>query len=86
MDRVDQQNQTFIFYSLLELRKETKVPEPQDYIRPDSYRHFTARFKASVLPKVRIALVLGSWAGKKHTSSFLLSCVCVKYKKDFIFI
>ncbi|XP_019348592.1 WD repeat-containing protein 90 isoform X3 [Alligator mississippiensis] len=34
-----------------ELRKETKVPEPQDYIRPDSYRHFTARFKASVLPK-----------------------------------
>ncbi|XP_019395392.1 PREDICTED: WD repeat-containing protein 90 isoform X3 [Crocodylus porosus] len=34
-----------------ELRKETKVPEPQDCIRPDSYRHFTARFKASVLPK-----------------------------------
>ncbi|XP_019363134.1 PREDICTED: WD repeat-containing protein 90 isoform X1 [Gavialis gangeticus] len=34
-----------------ELRKETKVPEPQDCIRPDSYRHFTAHFKASVLPK-----------------------------------
>uniref|UniRef100_A0A7M4DUS3 WD repeat domain 90 n=1 Tax=Crocodylus porosus TaxID=8502 RepID=A0A7M4DUS3_CROPO len=50
MDHLDQQNQTFIFYSLLELRKETKVPEPQDCIRPDSYRHFTARFKTFSSP------------------------------------
>ncbi|XP_074866919.1 WD repeat-containing protein 90 isoform X2 [Carettochelys insculpta] len=34
-----------------EPRKETKGPEPQQYIRPDSYRHFTPRFKASALPK-----------------------------------
>uniref|UniRef100_A0A8C3IWC5 WD repeat-containing protein 90 n=1 Tax=Chrysemys picta bellii TaxID=8478 RepID=A0A8C3IWC5_CHRPI len=36
---------------VLEPRKETKGPEPQYYIRPDSYRHFTPRFKASALPK-----------------------------------
>uniref|UniRef100_A0A8C0G718 WD repeat-containing protein 90 n=1 Tax=Chelonoidis abingdonii TaxID=106734 RepID=A0A8C0G718_CHEAB len=36
---------------VLEPRKETKGPEPQHYIRPDSYRHFTPRFKASALPK-----------------------------------
>uniref|UniRef100_A0A8C3RSM3 WD repeat-containing protein 90 n=1 Tax=Chelydra serpentina TaxID=8475 RepID=A0A8C3RSM3_CHESE len=36
---------------VLEPRKETKGPEPEHYIRPDSYRHFTPRFKASALPK-----------------------------------
>uniref|UniRef100_A0A674I4X1 WD repeat-containing protein 90 n=1 Tax=Terrapene triunguis TaxID=2587831 RepID=A0A674I4X1_9SAUR len=36
---------------VLEPRKETKDPESQYYIRPDSYRHFTPRFKASALPK-----------------------------------
>ncbi|XP_067407333.1 WD repeat-containing protein 90 isoform X2 [Emydura macquarii macquarii] len=34
-----------------EPRKEAKGPEPQHCIRPDSYRHFTPRFKASVLPQ-----------------------------------
>ncbi|XP_062444576.1 WD repeat-containing protein 90 [Rhea pennata] len=32
-------------------RKETKGPKSQCSIRPDSYRHFTPRFKASVLPQ-----------------------------------
>ncbi|XP_065414804.1 WD repeat-containing protein 90 isoform X1 [Chrysemys picta bellii] len=39
-----------------EPRKETKGPEPQYYIRPDSYRHFTPRFKASALPKFLFSL------------------------------
>ncbi|KAM6114117.1 WD repeat-containing protein 90 [Pterocles gutturalis] len=34
-----------------EPRKETKHPQSQCSVRPDSYRHFTPRFKASVLPK-----------------------------------
>ncbi|NXL63252.1 WDR90 protein, partial [Chordeiles acutipennis] len=34
-----------------ESRKEIKSPQSQRSIRPDSYRHFTPRFKASVLPK-----------------------------------
>ncbi|XP_069726130.1 WD repeat-containing protein 90 [Phaenicophaeus curvirostris] len=34
-----------------ELRKETRSPKSQCSIRPDSYRHFTPCFKASVLPQ-----------------------------------
>ncbi|NWX47799.1 WDR90 protein, partial [Steatornis caripensis] len=34
-----------------EPRKETKTPKSQCSVRPDSYRHFTPRFKASVLPQ-----------------------------------
>ncbi|XP_077642916.1 WD repeat-containing protein 90 isoform X4 [Lonchura striata] len=34
-----------------EPRKVTKTPKSQCSIRPDSYRHFTPRFKASVLPQ-----------------------------------
>ncbi|KFQ55786.1 WD repeat-containing protein 90, partial [Nestor notabilis] len=34
-----------------EPRKEIRSPKPQCSVRPDSYRHFTPRFKASVLPE-----------------------------------
>ncbi|XP_009951241.1 PREDICTED: WD repeat-containing protein 90, partial [Leptosomus discolor] len=34
-----------------EPRKETKSPKSRCSVRPDSYRHFTPRFKASVLPQ-----------------------------------
>nr|XP_030140775.3 WD repeat-containing protein 90 isoform X6 [Taeniopygia guttata] len=34
-----------------EPRKASKTPKSQCSIRPDSYRHFTPRFKASVLPQ-----------------------------------
>ncbi|XP_075624119.1 WD repeat-containing protein 90 isoform X1 [Balearica regulorum gibbericeps] len=34
-----------------EPRKETRSPKSQCSVRPDSYRHFTPRFKASVLPQ-----------------------------------
>lgn len=44
-------------------RQETKSPRSQRSVRPDSYRHFTPRFKASVLPKVRVVLGLVTWAG-----------------------
>ncbi|XP_071880118.1 WD repeat-containing protein 90 isoform X2 [Anas platyrhynchos] len=37
--------------SAREPRKETKSPQSQCNIRPDSYRHFTPRFKASALPQ-----------------------------------
>lgn len=37
-----------------ESRKEIQSPKSQCSIRPDSYRHFTPRFKASVLPEVRV--------------------------------
>ncbi|KAM6299212.1 WD repeat-containing protein 90 [Aegotheles albertisi] len=37
--------------SASEPRKETKSPKSQCSVRPDSYRHFTPRFKASVLPQ-----------------------------------
>ncbi|KAM9015938.1 WD repeat-containing protein 90 isoform 1-T1 [Ara ararauna] len=37
--------------SASEPRKQTMGPKPQCSVRPDSYRHFTPRFKASVLPK-----------------------------------
>uniref|UniRef100_A0A669Q4A9 WD repeat domain 90 n=1 Tax=Phasianus colchicus TaxID=9054 RepID=A0A669Q4A9_PHACC len=38
---------------MAELRKETRSPKSQFCVRPDSYRHFTPHFKASVLPQVR---------------------------------
>uniref|UniRef100_A0A672TSY4 WD repeat domain 90 n=1 Tax=Strigops habroptila TaxID=2489341 RepID=A0A672TSY4_STRHB len=41
------------FLCMAELRKEITSPKPQCSVRPDSYRHFTPCFKASVFPKVR---------------------------------
>uniref|UniRef100_A0A8C6J029 WD repeat domain 90 n=1 Tax=Melopsittacus undulatus TaxID=13146 RepID=A0A8C6J029_MELUD len=38
-------------FCVAEPRKESTSPKPQCSVRPDSYRHFTPRFKASVLPK-----------------------------------
>ncbi|KGL85799.1 WD repeat-containing protein 90, partial [Charadrius vociferus] len=43
-----------------EPRKETKSPKSQCSIRPDSYRHFTPRFKASVLPQNFLSPPAGS--------------------------
>ncbi|XP_064318212.1 WD repeat-containing protein 90 isoform X4 [Phalacrocorax carbo] len=43
-----------------ESRKETKSPKSQCSIRPDSYRHFTPRFKASVLPQSFLSPPAGS--------------------------
>lgn len=42
--------------------KETRSPKSQCCVRPDSYRHFTPRFKASVLPQVRAVLL--AWPGE----------------------
>ncbi|XP_009875977.1 PREDICTED: WD repeat-containing protein 90, partial [Apaloderma vittatum] len=41
-------------------RKETKSPKSQCSIRPDSYRHFAPRFKASVLPQSFLSPPAGS--------------------------
>lgn len=49
-----------------EPRKETKSPASQCSVRPDSYRHFTPRFKASVLPQVRVVPGLVTQAGGKQ--------------------
>ncbi|XP_027510694.1 WD repeat-containing protein 90 [Corapipo altera] len=43
-----------------EARKGTKTPKSQCSIRPDSYRHFTPRFKASVLPQSFLSPPAGS--------------------------
>ncbi|KFQ93266.1 WD repeat-containing protein 90, partial [Nipponia nippon] len=43
-----------------EPRKETKSPKSRRSVRPDSYRHFTPRFKASVLPQNFISPPAGS--------------------------
>ncbi|XP_072205152.1 WD repeat-containing protein 90 isoform X2 [Excalfactoria chinensis] len=46
-----------------EPRNETRSPKSQCCIRPDSYRHFTPRFKASVLPQkpfINVSLPLSS--------------------------
>ncbi|XP_074014459.1 WD repeat-containing protein 90 [Numenius arquata] len=43
-----------------EPRKETKNPKSQRSVRPDSYRHFTPRFKASVLPQNFLSPPAGS--------------------------
>ncbi|KAM6077548.1 WD repeat-containing protein 90 isoform 2-T2 [Theristicus caerulescens] len=43
-----------------EPRKETKSPTSQCSVRPDSYRHFTPRFKASVLPQNFLSPPAGS--------------------------
>ncbi|XP_064528587.1 WD repeat-containing protein 90 isoform X6 [Pseudopipra pipra] len=43
-----------------EARKGTKTPKSQCSIRPDSYRHFTPRFKASVLPQSLLSPPAGS--------------------------
>ncbi|XP_074454129.1 WD repeat-containing protein 90 isoform X1 [Larus michahellis] len=43
-----------------EPRKETKSPKSQCSVRPDSYRHFTPRFKASVLPQNFLSPPAGS--------------------------
>ncbi|XP_064886977.1 WD repeat-containing protein 90 isoform X1 [Columba livia] len=44
--------------------KETKSPKSQCSVRPDSYRHFTPRFKASVLPQSFLSPPAGSEALK----------------------
>ncbi|KAM6407489.1 WD repeat-containing protein 90 [Rhynochetos jubatus] len=43
-----------------EPRKETKTLKSQCSVRPDSYRHFTPRFKASVLPQSFLSPPAGS--------------------------
>ncbi|XP_074742639.1 WD repeat-containing protein 90 isoform X2 [Strix uralensis] len=43
-----------------EPRKETITPKSQCSVRPDSYRHFTPRFKASVLPQSFLSPPAGS--------------------------
>ncbi|XP_053813526.1 WD repeat-containing protein 90 isoform X4 [Vidua chalybeata] len=43
-----------------EPRKGAKTPKSQCSIRPDSYRHFTPRFKASVLPQSFLSPPAGS--------------------------
>ncbi|XP_041262484.1 WD repeat-containing protein 90 isoform X5 [Onychostruthus taczanowskii] len=43
-----------------EPRKATRTPKSQCCIRPDSYRHFTPRFKASVLPQSFLSPPVGS--------------------------
>ncbi|XP_051635803.1 WD repeat-containing protein 90 isoform X7 [Manacus candei] len=43
-----------------ETRKGTKTPKSQCSIRPDSYRHFTPRFKASLLPQSFLSPPAGS--------------------------
>lgn len=50
---------------MAEPRKETQSPKSQCSVRPDSYRHFNPRFKASVLPQVRVVPGLITWAGGK---------------------
>ncbi|NXQ04967.1 WDR90 protein, partial [Vidua macroura] len=44
----------------MEPRKGAKTPKSQCSIRPDSYRHFTPRFKASVLPQSFLSPPAGS--------------------------
>ncbi|KFR16439.1 WD repeat-containing protein 90, partial [Opisthocomus hoazin] len=43
-----------------EPRKETRSPKSQCSVRPDSYRHFTPHFKASVLPQSFLSPPAGS--------------------------
>ncbi|RMC17874.1 hypothetical protein DUI87_05543 [Hirundo rustica rustica] len=43
-----------------EPRKGSRTPKSQCSVRPDSYRHFTARFKASVLPQSFLSAPAGS--------------------------
>ncbi|RLV89514.1 hypothetical protein DV515_00014826 [Chloebia gouldiae] len=57
-----------------EPRKTTKTPKSQCSIRPDSYRHFTPRFKASVLPQSFLSPPAGSF--------FAYSCGCVIVVED----
>ncbi|KAM9372410.1 WD repeat-containing protein 90 [Phaethornis superciliosus] len=49
--RVRQESSRSHGESANELKRETENPMSQSSVRPDSYRHFTPRFKASMLPQ-----------------------------------
>ncbi|XP_076207547.1 WD repeat-containing protein 90 isoform X3 [Aptenodytes patagonicus] len=58
--KVRQESSRSLGESANEPRKETKSPKFQCSVRPDSYRHFTPRFKASVLPQSFLSPPAGS--------------------------
>uniref|UniRef100_A0A8C8S311 WD repeat-containing protein 90 n=1 Tax=Pelusios castaneus TaxID=367368 RepID=A0A8C8S311_9SAUR len=81
---------------VLEPRSETKGPEPQHHIRPDSYRHFTPRFKASnaLYPpagneSLKLKAVIGyngngrgNMVWNPDTGFFAYTCGCVIVVED----